>query len=335
MRDNGLTATSYTSMGGIDPQIAEPVLNALAEAGIAAYAGKPGEAAAVGTTTSESAVGTTAAESAVGTTAAESADGAAETTGGTPSPAAGTGDAPSPIQPSGAEGAAKADAPGTTGGASSTAADTTSSTPASSTAGTAPSSPPQPSGAEGDAKAEVTARIPAGFEEIFVDAEAEVKARGVIARSTEDAEWASLVEQFNLPAAEGHDATPVPRWPASEDVDEGSYEPLIDVPAGLIVGDTDEDPPEEPPARRAEDHHEHYIPPEPPRGPKLDWISRAAWLGLIGGPLLLILAALLNFGTGRITTLAVVGFIGGFLTLVIRMKDRLPPEDTPDDGAVV
>jgi hypothetical protein len=51
--------------------------------------------------------------------------------------------------------------------------------------------------------------------------------------------------------------------------------------------------------------------------------------------LLLIAAAVLDFGTGRITTLAVVGFVGGFLTLVIRMKDRLPPDDTPDDGAVV
>ncbi len=127
---------------------------------------------------------------------------------------------------------------------------------------------------------------------------------------------------------------PVPRWPASEDVDENSYEPLIDVPAGLVVGDTDEDPPEEPPARRSEDH-DHFVPPEPPRGPRLDWISRAAWLGLIGGPLLLIAAAVLDFGAGRITTIAVVGFIGGFLTLVLRMNDRLPPEDTPDDGAVV
>ncbi len=143
------------------------------------------------------------------------------------------------------------------------------------------------------------------------------------------------MEQFNAPSAEGHDATPVPRWPASEDVEEGSYEPLIDVPAGLIVGDTDEDPPEEPPARRVEDQHDHFIPPEPPKGPKLDWISRLAWLGLVGGPVLLILAALLDFGTGRITTIAVVGFIGGFLTLVLRMKDRLPPDDTPDGGAVV
>ncbi|GAA0938482.1 hypothetical protein GCM10009554_27520 [Kribbella koreensis] len=265
MRDNGLTASTYTSMGGIDPQIAEPVLNALAEADIAAYTKAPRQAAQADDVPKESAE--TDAEAATdpeSTAVAESA-------------------APAP---------AMADE----------------------------AAPP---------------RIPVGFDEIFVDAAAEVRARGVIARSTEDAEWASLVEQFNLPSAEGHDATPVPRWPVSEDVEEGSYEPLIDVPAGLIVGDTDEDPPEEPPARRQEDHHDHFVPPEPPKGPKLDWISRAAWLGLIGGPVLLILAALLDFGTGRITTLAVVGFIGGFLTLVIRMKDRLPPEDTPDDGAVV
>ncbi|NEA36639.1 hypothetical protein [Streptomyces sp. SID13031] len=266
MRDNGLTASSYTSMGGIDPLIAEPVLTALAEAGIAAYCGKPDE------TTPATEVPAKSSESDT-----ESAEASSDS-----------------------ESAAVAEAP-----------------------------------APAKADEAVPARIPVGFDEIFVAADSEERARAVIGRSSEEAEWKSLVEQFNAPAAEGHDATPVPRWPASEDVDEGSYEPLIDVPAGLIVGDTDEEPPEEPPARRAEDHHEHFVPPEPPKGPKLDWISRAAWLGLIGGPLLLIAAALLDFGTGRITTIAVVGFIGGFLTLVIRMKDRLPPEDTPDDGAVV
>jgi hypothetical protein len=266
MRDNGLTASTYTSMGGIDPQIAEPVLKALAEAGIAAYAGTPAEVAPAGEVPAE----------------------------------------PAESEADGAE----------TDSEKTAAAETATPAPAK-------------------ADEVVPVRIPAGFEEIFVDAESEIRARGVIARSTEDAEWASLVEQFNLPSAEGHDATPVPRWPASEDVDENSYEPLIDVPAGLIVGDTDEDPPEEPPARRHEEHHDHYVPPEPPRGPKLDWISRIAWLGLIGGPLLLIAAALLDFDTGRTTTIAVIGFIGGFLTLVIRMKDRLPPEDTTDDGAVV
>ena len=104
----------------------------------------------------------------------------------------------------------------------------------------------------------------------------------------------------------------------------------------MTVEDTsDDDEDEDQPAKKAHDPHDHFVPPEPERGPRLDWISRIAWLGLIGGPLLLIAAAVFDFGTGRITTLAVVGFIGGFLTLVIRMKDRLPLDDTPDDGAVV
>jgi hypothetical protein len=263
MRDNGLTAATYTSLGGIDPLVTTAVLAALANAGIAAYCSPP---------------------------AAEAAEEA---------------DAPAADEP---------DVP---------AAEETS-VPAA-----------EEASAAAKPEAPAKAQVPAGFEEIFVDSDAVDKARGVIDRSTEDAEWASLVEQFNAPSAPGHDVPPVPRWPASEDVDENSYEPLIDVPAGLIVGDTDEPPPKEPPPRRSDDPHDHYVPPEPTRGPRLDWITRAAWLGLIGGPLLLILAAVLDFGTGRITLLGVVGFMAGFLTLVIRMSDRLPPEDTPDDGAVV
>ncbi|GAB3819732.1 hypothetical protein [Kribbella italica] len=254
MRDNGLTAATYTSLGGIDPLVTTAVLKALADTGIAAYCSPPPAMPDAPTPTDES-----------------------------PAPKASTpGDEDAPSVPAAAK-----------------------------------------------------AQVPAGFEEIFVDSDAVDKARGVIDRSTEDAEWASLVEQFNAPSAPGHDVPPVPRWPASEDVDDNSYEPLIDVPAGLVVGDTDEDPPKEPPPRRTDDPHDHYVPPEPARGPRLDWITRAAWLGLIGGPLLLILAAVLDFGTGRITLLGVVGFMAGFLTLVIRMNDRLPPEDTPDDGAVV
>jgi len=260
MRDNGLTAADYTSLGGIDPLIAEPVLTALAEAGIAAYCGSPGESRT--TETSEVDARTTDVESG---TEVEATD--------------------------------KPEAP---------------------------------------AKADEPAAVPTGFEEIFVDSEAVDQAGPVIERSTEDAEWASLVEQFNAPSAPGHDGgeAPVPRWPVSEDVDE-KYEPLIDVPAGLVIDDSPDDEEPAKPARAADDPHDHFVPPEPPRGPRLDWISRLAWLGLLGGPLLLIAAAVLDFGTGRITTLAVVGFIGGFLTLVLRMKDRLPPDDTPDDGAVV
>ena len=264
MRDNGLTASAYTSMGGIDPLVSEPVLAALAEAGIAAYAVTPGEPGPSG-------------EAAAPATASEPEGDAAEL--------------------------AEVDVP---------------------------------KKADVDAP-EQAGQIAAGLDEIFVDADSTEQARGVIDRSAEDAEWKSLVEQFNAPSAPGHSDPPVPRWPASEDVDENSYEPLIDVPAGLIIDDKSdsEDEEDDRPARKADDPHDHFVPPEPPRGPKLDWISRAAWLGLLGGPTLLILAALFDFGTGRITLLAVVGFIAGFLTLVIRMNDRLPPEDTPDDGAVV
>lgn len=296
MRDNGLTAATYTSLGGIDPLVTTAVLKALADAGIAAYCAPP------------------------------------ETTPKASTP--GDDDAPS------SPGPAKAD----TGGAESSAEAgpgkaraTTEAAPASASdeATTPKASAPDAGDDTPSPSAPAKAQVPDGFEEIFVDSDATDKARGVIDRSTEDAEWASLVEQFNAPSAPGHDVPPVPRWPASEDVDENSYEPLIDVPAGLVVGDTDEEPPKEPPPRRADDPHDHFIPPEPTRGPRLDWITRAAWLGLIGGPLLLILAAVLDFGTGRITLLGVVGFMAGFLTLVIRMNDRLPPEDTPDDGAVV
>jgi hypothetical protein len=233
MRDNGLTAASYASLGGIDPLVAQPVLDALAAAGIAAYCENQSEAR-------------------------------------TPE---------------------EADEP---------------------------------------------VRIPVGYDEIFVDAAAVDQARPVIDRSTEDAEWESLVQQFSQPSAPGHDGgdDPVPRWPASEDVDD-KYEPLIDVPTGLTVEDTPAADDEEAQPKRKDDPHDHFVPPEPPRGPRLDWITRLAWLGLLGGPLLLIAAAVLDFGTGRITTLAVAGFIGGFLTLVLRMKDRLPPGDGGDDGAVV
>jgi hypothetical protein len=321
MRDNGLTATEYTSLGGIDPLIAEPVLTALAEAGIAAYCASSGESAA---------------DPGQSTGVAEPTDRSGAASGSAHAAEPPAGDASGGSAGGPAEAAAKAEQPE----ADDEVAGDNTSAPAVADAGGGPetsgAAEPVAKADAAPAKAEPRPRIPSGFDEIFVDSGAVERARPVIARSTEDAEWKSLVEQFNAPAAPGHDggATPVPRWPASEDVDD-KYEPLIDVPAGLDAEDSRDDEEEVKPARKRDDPHDHFVPPEPPRGPKLDWISRIAWLGLIGGPLLLIAAAVLDFGTGRITTIAVVGFIAGFLTLVIRMNDRLPPGDSGDDGAVV
>jgi hypothetical protein len=96
----------------------------------------------------------------------------------------------------------------------------------------------------------------------------------------------------------------------------------------------EETPPAEPhPLVRDDDD---YIPAPPPPPPHLDWISRLAWTGVFGGPLLLLAAALLSWTPpGFIVMLCVLGFVGGMTTLVVRMKDHPPHDGGPDDGAVV
>lgn len=81
---------------------------------------------------------------------------------------------------------------------------------------------------------------------------------------------------------------------------------------------------------------EHFEPPVPEIEITADPIARAAWVGLLGGPALLVLSL---FGAitlgGLAPLLAVAAFVAGFITLVVRMPERLPVEDGPDDGAVV
>ncbi|QLH21234.1 hypothetical protein [Streptomyces sp. Rer75] len=81
----------------------------------------------------------------------------------------------------------------------------------------------------------------------------------------------------------------------------------------------------------------HFVPPEPPPLPESDTTSRFAWLGVLGGPLLLLGVVLFQVElTWWITTLGVGGFLGGFVTLVMRMQDSDDEEDDdPGRGAVV
>ncbi|GAA2443780.1 hypothetical protein [Streptomyces macrosporus] len=86
-----------------------------------------------------------------------------------------------------------------------------------------------------------------------------------------------------------------------------------------------------------EDEEGHFVPPEPPPLPKGDTTTRFAWLAVLGGPLLLVLTVLFQQDvTWWITTLGVGGFLGGFATLVMRMRDDEDDEfDDPGRGAVV
>ncbi|MGW3013680.1 hypothetical protein ACWC9R_33350 [Streptomyces sp. NPDC001219] len=80
----------------------------------------------------------------------------------------------------------------------------------------------------------------------------------------------------------------------------------------------------------------HFTPPEPPPLPQTDVTARFAWLAVIGGPLLLVAMVLLQQPvTWWITVLGVGGFLGGFGTLVARMKDDDEDDDLPGSGAVV
>ncbi|WP_256104427.1 hypothetical protein [Streptomyces sp. ODS05-4] len=81
----------------------------------------------------------------------------------------------------------------------------------------------------------------------------------------------------------------------------------------------------------------HFVPPEPPELPESDAAARFAWLGVVGGPVLMLLAAVLEWDmTWWLTTLCVGGFLGGVATLVARMRPGGDEEDEdPGRGAVV
>jgi hypothetical protein len=80
----------------------------------------------------------------------------------------------------------------------------------------------------------------------------------------------------------------------------------------------------------------HFVPPEPPPLPAADTTAKFAWLAVTGGPLLLLLAVLLSWDmTWWLATLGIGGFLGGFATLVVRMKGDDEGEDDPGRGAVV
>ncbi|MEV6809461.1 hypothetical protein ACH4NF_05925 [Streptomyces sp. NPDC017248] len=80
----------------------------------------------------------------------------------------------------------------------------------------------------------------------------------------------------------------------------------------------------------------HFVPPEPPPLPAADTTAKFAWLGVVGGPVLLLLAVLLGWDmTWWLATCGIGGFLGGFVTLVARMRTDDEEDDGPGRGAVV
>jgi hypothetical protein len=88
-------------------------------------------------------------------------------------------------------------------------------------------------------------------------------------------------------------------------------------------------------AAAEDEDDDRYHPPEPPPLPRGDLVGRLAWAGVLLGPTFLLVAGLFWRDAPRLWLgLAVLGFVGGFVTLVLRLPADRDPYDG-DDGAVV
>jgi hypothetical protein len=167
----------------------------------------------------------------------------------------------------------------------------------------------------------------AAAEEILETRLPELRADYAAARD-EDQIFAEIIASFDRPAATGE--TP---WPAEENIDDSTEEPAeeneqpgdstgeLTMATRVVKPATDDD------------DDDHFIPPPPPPIPRPDAMTRLAWMSLLGGPIYLVASVFLSWEVPSWAAFAAVAaFIGGFVTLVLRMGDE-PPDD--DDGAVV
>jgi hypothetical protein len=150
-------------------------------------------------------------------------------------------------------------------------------------------------------------------------------------RDDDDAVYRQIVAGFGEPVSD-----PVPRWPVSEDVDpESGPTPVQADPGARDLPPAVEELPGwlEPDALPDEGH---YVPPPPPRLPRLR-------LRTVGGVALLLAgfaALFVPFRVGLDDTpgsllLGILLVAGGLAVLIGSMRDAPGPDDRPDGGAVV
>ncbi|RZS89532.1 hypothetical protein EV189_1299 [Motilibacter rhizosphaerae] len=129
--------------------------------------------------------------------------------------------------------------------------------------------------------------------------------------AVDDQAWAEIVAAFRAPAA---------------DVSGRRLPPPVQPPAPVQAAEL-------PPALDPLDVEEHFEPEPPPPLPRLGWLLTSAWVGVVGTPLLFLLALWVHVDvTGWLGAAGVAVFVGSFLVLVSRLGDG--PDDW-DDGAVV
>ncbi|MFI7442203.1 hypothetical protein [Nonomuraea indica] len=147
-------------------------------------------------------------------------------------------------------------------------------------------------------------------------------------QSDEDEVWRQIVASFNDTAE--RDSADQP-WPDSENVPAEPQARRVVRPA-----ETEHDDDHAEAAADGDEDEGHFEPPPPPPLPKLDLVTKVAWVALFGGPAYLLVAAMADWQMeGWALFTAVAAFIGGFVALVVRMGDGPPGDSGWDDGAVL
>jgi hypothetical protein len=137
-----------------------------------------------------------------------------------------------------------------------------------------------------------------------------------------DAAWRDLVARFDSPLGD-HEPAP---WPEREEMTTAARSTTaVPVSEGAAAP--------EPVTKPAD--ADHFVPPPPPPLPRLDPLSKLAWLALFGGPGYLLVATAAQWPMpGLFVFIAVAAFVAGVALLVFRLNDS-DRDDSDDDGAVV
>jgi hypothetical protein len=157
---------------------------------------------------------------------------------------------------------------------------------------------------------------------------------------SQDAAWEQIVAQLRR-----DEATSAAPWPDAEGLDTTPQDTGDDEPSPALDSRPDPSSPRPVIIWRGSEKDidaeldraipdEHFVPPEPPPLPRADAITWAAWIGVIGGPLLLLALTALGRSSSVLVGFSAAAFLGGFAVLITRMRSQRDPYD-PDDGAVV
>jgi hypothetical protein len=151
-------------------------------------------------------------------------------------------------------------------------------------------------------------------------------------QSNDDLTWAQIVAGYDTPTT-----TAVAPWPVYEDVD-GSVSDEVEAPTTMLSFPEPDDEPARRRRSRFEDEadEDRFVPPTPPPLPRLGAADQVGWLGLVGGPVLLVAAAMFSVALPSwLILIAALGFIAGFVSLVVRMDNGEDRYDDPENGAQV